>query len=235
MFILLDSMIDSILKVSKLNMQKQHMINLLLYTAWRIRSVIIVTGVRLLWNEFTAAPSVFRETHTILGYDKRNRHFQLYQNRQRTGHTICVVAWRKHKNLFPGIISWCQLHVSALDITEEKWLHYDRIRLSYWYLPCDKRLTHRTFVTSSYLCCLFCDVCCFVFIVFVIVHCSCHFVHCSCHYSFATLTEVFFRAFPSVVRQMPGHNSRDGARPALTDFPFYVLFSYLCIMRTVCV
>ena len=26
----------------------------------------------------------------------------------------------------------------------------DRIRLSYWYLSCDKRLTHRTFVTSSY-------------------------------------------------------------------------------------
>jgi hypothetical protein len=28
---------------------------------------------------------------------------------------------------------------------------------------------------------------------------------------------------------------QDGARPALTDFPFYVLFFYLCIMRTVCV
>ena len=26
----------------------------------------------------------------------------------------------------------------------------DRIRQSYWYLSCDKRLTHRTFVTSSY-------------------------------------------------------------------------------------
>jgi hypothetical protein len=26
----------------------------------------------------------------------------------------------------------------------------DRISLSYWYLSCDKRLTHRTFVTSSY-------------------------------------------------------------------------------------
>jgi hypothetical protein len=34
---------------------------------------------------------------------------------------------------------------------------------------------------------------------------------------------------------MPGYNSQDGARPALTDFPFYVSFSYLCIMRTVCV
>jgi hypothetical protein len=45
----------------------------------------------------------------------------------------------------------------------------------------------------------------------------------------------FFRAFSSVVTQMPGYNSQDGARPALTDFPFYVLFSYLCIMRTVCV
>ena len=25
----------------------------------------------------------------------------------------------------------------------------DRIRLSYWYMSCDKRLTHRTFVTTS--------------------------------------------------------------------------------------
>jgi hypothetical protein len=47
--------------------------------------------------------------------------------------------------------------------------------------------------------------------------------------------QCFFRAFSSVVRQMPGYNSQDGARPALPNFPFSVLFSYLCIMRTVCV
>jgi hypothetical protein len=28
---------------------------------------------------------------------------------------------------------------------------------------------------------------------------------------------------------------QDGARPALTNFPFYVLFSYLFVMCTVCV
>jgi hypothetical protein len=32
-----------------------------------------------------------------------------------------------------------------------------------------------------------------------------------------------------------GYNSQDGARPALPNFPFSLLFSYLCIMRTVCV
>jgi hypothetical protein len=46
---------------------------------------------------------------------------------------------------------------------------------------------------------------------------------------------MFFRAFSSVVRQKPGYNSQDGARPAHPNFPFSVLFSYLCIMRTVCV
>jgi hypothetical protein len=77
--------------------------------------------------------------------------------------------------------------------------------------------------TCVYLCCLFCVVCCSVFIVFVIVHCFCY---CS----------LFLLLFiSSVVRQMPEYNSQDGARLALTDFPFYVLFSYLCIMRTVCV
>jgi hypothetical protein len=33
----------------------------------------------------------------------------------------------------------------------------------------------------------------------------------------------FFRAFSSVVRQTPGYNSQDGARPALPNFPISVL------------
>jgi hypothetical protein len=34
---------------------------------------------------------------------------------------------------------------------------------------------------------------------------------------------------------MPGYNFQDGARPALPNFLISVLFSYLCIMRAVCV
>jgi len=45
-----------------------------------------------------------------------------YQNRHRSGHTICVVEQRKDEKFFPGILSWLQRHVSALDITEAKWL-----------------------------------------------------------------------------------------------------------------
>jgi hypothetical protein len=103
-------------------------------------------------------------------------------------------------------------------------------------------------------CCLFCVVCCSVFIVLVIVlcslflllfivrvtvHCSCYFVHCSCYCSLflycaslflycGTLTDVF-RAFSSVVRQMPGYNSQ--RRGTARTFQF----SFLCIMCTVCV
>jgi hypothetical protein len=40
---------------------------------------------------------------------------------------------------------------------------------------------------------------------------------------------------PNVQYHVSGYNSQDGARPALTDFPFSVLFSNICIMRTVCV
>jgi hypothetical protein len=58
-----------------------------------------------------------RPQATIQGHYKRNRHFERYQNRQRSGHSICVVAYRKDENLFPGILSWSQHHVSALDIT----------------------------------------------------------------------------------------------------------------------
>jgi hypothetical protein len=89
-------------------------------------------------------------------------------------------------------------------------------------------------VVYSELFVVLCSFFLLLFIVLVTVHCSCHFVHCYCYCSFATLTEVFLY-FSSVVRQMPGYNSQDGARPALPNFPFSVLFSYLCTMRTVCV
>jgi hypothetical protein len=78
-----------------------------------------------------------------------------------------------------------------------------------------------------------CVVCCSVFIVLVIVHCSSYCALFLSLCSFATLTEVL-RAFSLVVRQMQGYNSQDGARPALPNFPITVLFFYLCIMRAVC-
>jgi hypothetical protein len=84
-----------------------------------------------------------------------------------------------------------------------------------------------------------------VFIVLVIVHCSCYYslfllLFIVLVTLFIVLVTVhllprFFRAFSLVVRKMPGYNSQDGARPSLSNFHFSVLFSYLCIMRTVCV
>jgi hypothetical protein len=46
------------------------------------------------------------------------------------------------------------------------------------------------FSTCVYLCCLFCVVCFSVFIV-LLLFIVLVIVHCSCYYSFATLTEVF--------------------------------------------
>ena len=52
--------------------------------------------------------------------------------------------------------------------------------------------------------------------------------HRANRHSSATLTR-FFRAFSSVVRQMPWYNSQGGARPALFPVSNYV------VLRTVCV
>jgi hypothetical protein len=70
----------------------------------------------------------------------------------------------------------------------------------------------------------------FMLIVLITVHCTCYFVHCSCllFYYCATLTEVF-RAFSSVVRQMPGYNSQRRGTARIPNF------SFLCIMCIVCV
>jgi len=46
-----------------------------------------------------------------------------FKRTETTHHNSCCKCWRGH------------VQVSL-----------DRIRLSYWYLSCDKRLTHRTFV-----------------------------------------------------------------------------------------
>ena len=58
----------------------------------------------------------------------RSSTFGKFKRTETTHHNICCKCWR-------GYAQVC----------------LDRIRLSYWYLSCDKRFTHRTFVTLKHV------------------------------------------------------------------------------------
>ena len=95
-----------------------------------------------------------QSVNNIQGYYKRNRHFQRYV--VSTDLTPCdFFLWGVYQRQ-----SFRSSTSGKFKRTETKhhtrcckcWRGYaqvclDRIRLSYWYLSCDKRLTHRTFVT----------------------------------------------------------------------------------------
>ena len=80
-----------------------------------------------------------------------------YQNRQRSGHTICVVAQRIDEIFFQAFFHDASTTSAPLTSLKQNGCYcgraqvcLDRIRPSYLYLSCEKRLTHRTCVTSSY-------------------------------------------------------------------------------------
>ena len=94
------------------------------------------------------------------------------------------------------------------------------------------------YVSYHYVCFVLCILSHCIFLC--IVMCKCVF-NC-CHQDRGnvrrTLTEVF-PCFPSVVRQMPGYNFKDGARPAISiisinfSYFFIVIFlNYLVILCT---
>ena len=90
----------------------------------------------------------------IQGYYKRNRHFQRYVVSKPLAEWTHNLRSSVEDRVFvpPLPVSLNELKQHITNNCCKCWRGYaqvclDRIRLSYWYLSCDKRLTHRTFVT----------------------------------------------------------------------------------------
>jgi hypothetical protein len=83
---------------------------------------------------------------------------------------------------------------------------------------------------ESFLCSLlFCDIvilCVTVFFVYCTVHCPCILLS-ACDVRAATLR--FFRAFYSVVRQMPGYKSQRRGTARISQISYF-FYCYVCLI-----
>jgi len=104
------------------------------------------------WIKTVCDRSVLNVTY-IQDYYKRNRHFQRYVVSPDNSLRFLLMGVYQRQSFRSSTSGKFKRTETAHHNSCCKWWRgyaqvcLDRIRPSYWYLSCDKRLTHRTFVT----------------------------------------------------------------------------------------